>query len=91
MKLYLITQSANNGYDTYDSAVVAARTQEEARYTYPSEYYTWQEGQWRYHNGVLRDWAPTDWAHPDDVTVTYLGTAKRGTKAGVITASFNAG
>lgn len=31
MKLYLISQNVNNGYDTYDSAVVCAETEEEAR------------------------------------------------------------
>lgn len=33
MKLYLISQDLNNGYDTYDSAVVAARNEEEAKNT----------------------------------------------------------
>src|SRR6266550_3316382 len=31
MKLWLISQYVNAGYDTYDSAVVAAETEEEAR------------------------------------------------------------
>jgi len=31
MKLWIISQSVNRGYDTYDSAVVAAETEEEAR------------------------------------------------------------
>lgn len=33
MKLYLISQDSNNNYDTYDSAVVAARNAEEAKKT----------------------------------------------------------
>ena len=31
MKLWLLTQTVNIGYDTYDSAVVAAESEEEAR------------------------------------------------------------
>lgn len=31
MKLYLISQDVNNGYDTYDSAVVCAANEAEAR------------------------------------------------------------
>ena len=30
-KLYKIWQNTNNGYDTYDSAIVCAETEEEAR------------------------------------------------------------
>jgi len=37
MKLYLISQKVNNGYDTYDSAVVAAESEEAARSMRPSE------------------------------------------------------
>lgn len=33
MKLWLISQDHNSGYDTYDSAVVAADSEEEARHT----------------------------------------------------------
>ena len=33
MKLWLISQDVNNGYDTYDSAVVAAETKTLARLT----------------------------------------------------------
>jgi hypothetical protein len=33
MKLYYLSQSVNTGYDTYDSAVVAAKNEEDARMT----------------------------------------------------------
>ena len=35
MNLYLISQNRNNGYDTYDSAVVAAESEEKARMIRP--------------------------------------------------------
>ena len=37
MKLWLISQDFNYGYDTYDSAVVAAPTEEAARQISPSD------------------------------------------------------
>jgi len=78
MKLYLISQSFDRGYDTFDSAVVVARNEEDARNMLPSEY----AGAPRY----------STWAAPEHVTVHYLGTAKAGSKAGdVVMASFNAG
>lgn len=90
MKLFLISQDLNDGYDTYDSAVVAARTEEEARDTHPSGGLLEDKPSYRgtvylYHG---------DWLYREDrnkITVKYIGQAARGTKAGVICASFNAG
>lgn len=81
MKLFRISQSANIDYDTYDSAVVSAETKSIARNMNPM-------------NGYPMVWdKPTyTWcSSPKDVYVEYLGEAKRGTKCGVICASFNAG
>lgn len=72
MNMYKISQEVNNEYDTYDSAVVSARNEEEARHMQPSVY-------------------GTGWCEPQHVTVELIGTAKRGTQAGLILASFNAG
>jgi hypothetical protein len=41
MKLWLLEQSFNDGYDTYDSAVVSAMTEEDARNVYVASYSTW--------------------------------------------------
>lgn len=35
MNIYLLSQSKNKGYDTYDSCVVLAETEEEARKIFP--------------------------------------------------------
>ena len=40
-KLYKIWQKVNNGYDTYDSAVVCAESKEEARNTPLGTEYSW--------------------------------------------------
>jgi hypothetical protein len=81
MKLFLISQKQNNGCDTYDSAVVAARNALEASFTSPG-------------NGTcITDWSG-EYSWCDSVihvTVEYLGEAAEGTSAGVICASFNAG
>lgn len=77
MKLWRIWQEVNNNYDTYDSAVVAAETEDEARHTHPGNYNNFEPG---------GTWAPVD-----HVRAELIGTAKPGTKAGVIVASFNAG
>lgn len=81
MNLYLITQSENEGYDTYDSAVVAAKTARAAKRIHPA---------W----GLSRDaWEiSSTWAsHPDKVEAKFLGRASVGTREGLILASFNAG
>lgn len=75
MKLWKISQDENDGYDTFDSAVVAAETESDARDTLPAD---WAR-------------PGDSWAKPEGVKVEYLGEAKDGTAAGVICASFNAG
>jgi hypothetical protein len=106
MKLWLISQDVNTGYDTYDSAVVAAETEEQARLIHPSQYADagWGElnGQmcWRGtyncpHNslkhGKLYDASGYDWTDPANVAVRLIGDAAEGSKPGIICASFNAG
>ena len=78
MKLWLISQKENRDYDTYDSAVVAAETKEEAVSIHPGPYA---------HNA----YPVSSWAPKEQVQANYIGHAKIGTKAGVICASFNAG
>jgi hypothetical protein len=79
MKLWVISQDVNRGYDTYDSAVVAAETEEEARNILPSGD-NWDEA--RRYGG----WA----SKPSEVTVEYLGVTDRDI-SGVVLSSFNAG
>jgi len=79
MKLWLISQDKNNGYDTYDSAVVAAETQQAAQETLPSEWTKWDD--------YFNNWVDS----PDKVSAILIGEATENTKPGVICASFNAG
>jgi hypothetical protein len=75
--LWLLTQSENRGYDTYDSCLVAADTEEEAKLIMPGEYETFK----------TRRWARSS----DGVHAEKIGVTKEDRKGKVIIASFNAG
>ena len=94
MNLYLIEQSENNGYDTFDSAVVCCESHEEAQRIVPGQGYT------KEHSKELDDkyWTEAktstypEWAtRPELVSVTLIGTAEESVKLGVVCASYNAG
>lgn len=76
--LYLIWQDENGDYDTYDSAVVCAETEEEARNIHP---------------GLSPENAKYNWVEDTSkVHVILIGKASdRNRGSGVICASFNAG
>ena len=83
MNLYHISQDICNGYDTYSDAVVAARTSKKAATLHP------MGGGWIIPNERS---SGGSWVNdPAQVHVEYIGKAKRGTKEGVICASFHAG
>ena len=106
MKLYLIQQNTNRAYDTYDSAVVIATSEAEARRIHPSKHYIFANGvwnEWQYEDEELSEMtiSPCDpegvwgaygeWTSPDNVTVTCIGAATQGQVGDVVCASFNAG
>ncbi len=81
MKLYKISQTENIGYDTYDSAIVAAPDEDTARMIDPDGrvFPNWKR--------EFSYWCP----HPSQVTVEYIGEAKEDAQQGVVIGSFNAG
>lgn len=79
MKLYLLTQNEREGYDTYDSMVVAAKDEVMARQIHP-------HGEWPGPSHSHDVWA----SKPENVKVVLIGTAVRGTKQDIICSSFNA-
>lgn len=84
LKLYLLTQSQNNGYDTYDSCIVAAEDIEAARRTAPSDYLVFTEATQTFNSD--------SWANDlSAVNAQLIGIADNDIKKGVILASFNAG
>ena len=80
MKLFLLSQNINSGYDTYDSIIVCAETEEDARKIHP------YGGENTKNNGEY-----SVWADPEDVFVEEIGTANKDVEKGVVIASFNAG
>ena len=100
MKLYLISQDRNDGYDTFDSAVVAAENEQKAREIYPSSFVTHvSNGKWMgtYSGGASKgqeydqddsyDWV--SFKDIDCIDVEYLGETDK--EKGLVLASFNAG
>jgi hypothetical protein len=84
MNLYLLKQDVNTGYNTYDSVVVAAESEDIARLIPPIDIERYDDEDPYYY------W-DCDWARPEDVRVILIGTAHSGIEQGVILASFNAG
>ncbi len=97
MHLYLIMNSkeknaserrTNSEWDSFDSAVVCAHSEEEARMIHPSG------EEW---NGINKDrrkdnYSSDDWIDAKDVIVEYIGeAAQEYSSIQVICASFNAG
>lgn len=93
MNLYLLEQDDNTGYDTFDSCVVVANDETEARQIHPG---IWErqgekdalalsEKRWHDEN---YDWAKS----PESVTATNLGKClDTYNKPQIICSSFNAG
>lgn len=92
MNLYLLSQDENKGWDTYDCAIVAAESEEEARKICPSGRYEWRDG-WCYDYLPTRRYCPRDdWANDiANISVKLIGVADPTVTRGVILASFNAG
>lgn len=81
MNIYKISQAVNSGYDTYDSAVVIAEDENEARKIHPRG-----DGEITTSNPSPYD----DWCSINDVEVEHIGITDSHAK-GVVVASFNAG
>ena len=80
--LYHISQNVRRGYDTFDSAVVCAESEEEAQRTHPSHFVvpndSWEdEGTWA--------------TCPAEVFVQCIGIAAPLLVKGIVCSSFNAG
>ena len=92
LNLYLLTQSENRGYDTYDSCVVAAASPEDAVLIDPRgdvfgsepnvHFHGWKKGTARSYDS----WASS----PAAVKAKLVGVAAEGVY-GVVCSSFNAG
>ena len=96
MKLFKISQNVNNGYDTYDEAIVCAKDKNEAQHSCVCGFHKFHHNKlwFQYADGTEREeerGCCRGWAKFEDVKVEYIGEAKKGLKKGVICASYNAG
>ena len=103
-RIFLISQSECDGYDTYDSAVVVAENEKEAAKIHPNGSVRWMGGKWmRRVYGYARKYSGTDWvdameqydwaSDPKVVDVEPIGvlTSNEYENGDVICSSFNAG
>jgi len=92
MNLYKISQDENDGYDTFDSAVVAAESEDDAKRMNPANIWEGLSYNDADENGRFNDNAFGVWAtNISAVKVELIGVAADGIERGVIVASFNAG
>jgi hypothetical protein len=83
MRLYLLTRPVDRSvsYEEYESAVVAAENEEDARNIHPAEdknypeYDSWKEDKW-------------SWIEKEDIVVKEIGVANESIERGVILSSY---
>ena len=80
MKLYLLKQNENNDHDTYDSCIVCAKNESDAKTISPD-------------GGVFKEYDKySAWAFSASaINCKEIGEANNGQKRGIILTSFNAG
>lgn len=82
MNLYKIWQDVNHEYDTYDSAVVCAENEDEAKQISIDEFVRFYDpDDYDYHA----------WTTIDKVQCKLIGIADEDMTKGIVVASFNAG
>jgi len=86
MNLYLLSQTENDDYDTYDSAVVCAPDEETARMIHPGTETVLTKETWPTPFCRHEEWA----SNPNKVKLKLLGEAIKGSRIGVICSSYNA-
>ena len=81
MKIYKLEQTDNNGYDTFDSIIVCAKNEEDARLITPDELHPVGDG-YRF----------TTWAKQhENIICEEIGEANEKQERGIILGSFNSG
>lgn len=83
MNLYLLSQSVDNDWDTFDSVVVCAASEDEARRIHPYGHCI--------DDPTVPSYIQYGWAPMDKVSVKLIGTASPDILKGVVLASFNGG
>ena len=81
MNLYLLEQDVNMDWDTYDSVIVCAESEEEAVKIHPNGDFF--DTGWRWRDAWVEN--------PSLVKCQKIGVADKSVEKGVVLASFNAG
>ena len=92
LKLWKLSQEHNNGYETFDSAVVVAASFTNAVLLHPAgDKIQWNGSEWVWADDGT-DFGMNSWVNPDNVTVQHVGEAGPGLEEGdVICASYWSG
>lgn len=87
-KIYKLSQNVNNGWNTYDSCVVVAENEDQAKSIHPNGISVTRDC-----DGGYESYYDPVWAVREDVKVEEIGRAepKKYDKPQVIVASFNTG
>jgi hypothetical protein len=80
VNIYILSQNENRGWDTYDSCVVVAKDEDDAKTIDPT-------GESFEPNSIYSTWAKT----VEAIQVELIGVADESQERGVVCASFNAG
>ena len=101
MNIYKIEQNINKGYDTYDSLIVIAENEKEAKDFHPNEFVTHIKGdKWMgTYKGSSEEYETENIGYScwvtrnelDKLKMTLIGKANENQKKGIILASFNPG
>jgi hypothetical protein len=87
MKLYLLTQTANTDYyNAYNSCVVCAESQDDAKKIHPSSDFFWNNEKWVCKS--TPNYNDKSWTKPSNVKVKIIGEASNSMRKGVICASY---
>ena len=87
MNIYILCRPYTAGYDEYDSAVVIAEDEDEARHTKIDD--DWVDDWWIFYEDINNK--SGSWVHPNRLIVELIGYAKEGMPKGAVVAAFNAG
>lgn len=91
MNIYKMSQRIITNYCYYESIVVAAESEAEARNIHPDENVTHnRDGNWFCNDEIYNDdeWVPA--TRTDEINVEHIGIALPGIKKGILNVSFSA-
>lgn len=83
MFIYSLYRDSSGGYDTYDSCVVVAESEEDAKTIHPNRIDVVSE--------EINFYSSSSWVRLSEVQCELIGKAMSSMKRGVVCASFNAG